>query len=90
MRTITRRVGRLEEQFQVQPSGEPQTALRVIVNVPWKARARVSTCRRTLSTPGSVLEMVELHGDDCKFSNDELDRFIASFPIERSAAWRPG
>jgi hypothetical protein len=82
MRTIARRLGKLEDRYHAQLSGGPETALRVIVNIPWETNPEISTCRRTLTTPGSVVEMVELHGQDCQMSEEELDRFVAGFPIE--------
>jgi hypothetical protein len=41
-----------------------------------------STCQRTLCPDGSLMEVVNLNGNGSGVSEEELDRFIASFPIE--------
>jgi hypothetical protein len=64
-------VGKLEDRFAIS-SGEPKPGFRLIL-------------RRTLTTPGAVIELVNLHGTDCNFSDDELDEFVAGFPIETVA-----
>ena len=47
-----------------------------------------STCQRTLCPDGSLLEIVHLNGNGSDLSEEELDRFIASFPIEPAASER--
>jgi hypothetical protein len=46
-----------------------------------------STCRRTLNPGGAVTEIVELDGRDEDIDDEELEKFIASFPISNSD-WR--
>jgi hypothetical protein len=48
-----------------------------------------STCRRTLNPGGAVTEIVELDGRDEDIDDEELEKFIASFPIH-SPSERPG
>jgi hypothetical protein len=42
-----------------------------------------SKCTRTRQANGSVLEFVKLDGDDPDVTNDELDRFVERFPVQR-------
>jgi len=86
MKTILRRVGRLEERFAINSSGDPKVALRILVSLPWKSPASLatSTCTRMLNTAGGVIETVKLDGDAASISEKELEKFIARFPIE---AW---
>ncbi|MGA2715627.1 MAG: hypothetical protein ABSG41_21215 [Bryobacteraceae bacterium] len=90
MRAILRRVGRLEDRFALDSSGKPRLGVRVIVGLPWKGAANLakSTCRRLLRA-GGITDIVELDGDDASISEEELETFIASFPI-RSASERSG
>ncbi len=44
-----------------------------------------STCRRTLSADGQLTEIVHIEGGVDDFTNEDLERFIAGFPIERLA-----
>ena len=41
-----------------------------------------STCTRTLAPDGSLMEIVHLDGNGADLSDDELERFIASTPIQ--------
>ena len=84
MKAIARRVGKLEDRYHVELSGKLET-LRLVVSIPWKTTPGISTCRRSLTTPGSVIELVNLYGPGCNFSDEELDRFVAGFPIETVA-----
>jgi len=88
MRTITRRVGKLEDQFQVQLSGEPTNCASGYCEYSVEGDARISTCRRTMTTPGSVLEMVELHGDTASSATRSL---TGSSPAsDRTSPWLAG
>ena len=42
-----------------------------------------STCRRTLSADGQLTEIVQMEGAVDDLTNEDLERFIAGFPIER-------
>jgi len=86
MKAIVRRVGRLEDRYAINSSGKVKVALRILVSLPWKAPANLatSTCTRMLNAAGGVIETVKLDGDEASISEEELEKFIASFPI---AAW---
>jgi hypothetical protein len=43
-----------------------------------------STCKRTLGANGSLTEIVELDGSGEHLTDEDLEKFIASFPIETS------
>jgi hypothetical protein len=45
-----------------------------------------STCRRTLAPNGLLTEIVMLDGSDRCLTNEDLERFIAGFPVEASKA----
>jgi hypothetical protein len=42
-----------------------------------------STCTRTLWPTGALMEVVHLDGDQNGLSNEDLERFISGFPIQR-------
>jgi hypothetical protein len=87
MKTILRRVGRLEDRVAITASGRPRVIIRAIINSPWKGPLNLatSTCRRTLNPGGCITEIVELDGNEDRLSQEELEKFIAGFPIE--SAW---
>jgi hypothetical protein len=84
MKTIVRRVGRLEGRFQSQRSGKPKTGLRIIVTRGERGAPNLatSTCTRRLNNTGGLIEIVDLDGADSAIGEEELEDFIASFPIE--------
>ena len=47
-----------------------------------------ATCRRTLWPNGQLLELVNLNGGDYGLRDEDLERFIQSFPIESYTARR--
>jgi hypothetical protein len=80
MKNMLRRLGRLEERLGTDDSNP---SLRFVVALPWKGPVNweTSTCSRTRSPGLGLLEVVHLEGDSSAISRDELDRFIARFPI---------
>jgi hypothetical protein len=84
MKAIVRRVGRLEDRFQTQLSGKPKSSLRIIVTRAGSGAASLatSTCTRRLDNTGGLIETVDLDGDDSEISEEELEQFVASFPID--------
>ena len=88
MKAILKRVGRLEDRFAINSSGKPQVTVRAIFHSSWRGPVNLatSTCRRTLNPGGGIFEIVELDGDDDGLSEEELEKFIASFPIEDGRA----
>jgi hypothetical protein len=79
---------RLEDRFETQLSGKPKSSLRIIVarGESGAANLATSTCTRRLNNAGGLIEIVDLDGADSGISEEELERFIAGFPIE---AWGP-
>jgi hypothetical protein len=43
-----------------------------------------ATCTRTIMPNGQLMEIVNLNGTDCGLSDEDLERFIQSCPIEES------
>jgi hypothetical protein len=87
MKTILKRVGRLEDVYAVHSSGEPRVAVRLIISTPWKGPLNLATssCRRLLNPGGAVNEIVQLDGRAEDIDEEGLEKFIASFPIQSSA-----
>ena len=81
MKTILRRVGRLEDCYR---TVAPKAALRVVVSSRWKGAVdwNTSTCRRTLHAGHGITEIVDLDGSDEGVGKAELQKFISGFPIE--------
>ena len=84
MKTIHRRLGRLEGGYAIGYSGWPKPGFRIIVSLPWKGPANLATsrCRRTLRG-GCITEVVNLDGDEAGIGEEELETFIAGFPVVR-------
>jgi len=85
MKTVIRRLARLEDQF-VPPDQKARKCLRLIVcRYGAKTSLENATCKRTLGPDGTVMELVELYGSNEgpeRVTAEELDRWVASFPIE--------
>ena len=84
MKTVTRRIRRLEDQFG--SAGRPRRHLRMVIKM---AGARPSledaTCKRTLWTDGTLFEMVQFnkHNEEPdELTDEELDRWVESFPVQ--------
>ena len=57
--------------------------LRVIVSrVGKQFDLATATCTRTLMPDGGLMEIVNVNGSGNDLSDEELERFIQSFPIE--------
>jgi len=87
MKPILRRVGKLEVRHAL--SGKPRSQLRLLISLPWKGPANLatSTCKRSLNAAGGLIEVVDLDGGRDALSDDDLERFIDSFPVQRCAGW---
>ena len=85
MRTILRRLGKLENRYGADDS---KPALRFVVAFPWKGPINwaASTCSRTRYSDGGLTEVVHLEGDSRRISKQELDAFVARFPIKAAGA----
>ena len=87
MRAVIRRIARLEDQFapKVHPDflRHPRQCLRLVVSaVSRELKLETSTCRRTLTASGCLMEVVTLDGRRDGLNDEELDKFVKSFPIE--------
>jgi hypothetical protein len=77
------RLNRLERVLV--PSKARQKRLRLVICAMTKAAdLATSTCYRSLAN-GVLTELVQLDGDRSKLSEEQLQRFIESFPIEGGA-----
>jgi len=57
--------------------------LRVVVSRAGKPFSlATATCTRTLMPDGGLMEIVNVNGSGDDLSDEELERFIQSFPIE--------
>ena len=84
MKAIVRRVGRLEDRFQL--SGKPKSSLRIIVALAGsEANLATSTCTRYVRD-GLLTEVVQLDGAMGAISDEELETFVARFPIDPGRA----
>ncbi|MGA2186584.1 MAG: hypothetical protein ABSH47_26505 [Bryobacteraceae bacterium] len=85
MKTVIRRLARLEDQF-VPPGQKARKCFRMIVfRYGDKTSLENARCKRTLSPDGTVMEFVELVGSGPgpdSVTEEELDRWVAGFPIE--------
>jgi hypothetical protein len=82
MKAIVRRVGRLEDRFETQLSGKLNSGLRIIVTRAGSdANLATSTCTRYVRD-GVLIEVIDLDGARGSISDEELDRFVESFPID--------
>lgn len=103
MTRITRRLNRLEDQFWP-PAVKPRSRFRMIArwvdpDAPAVRRQdrqpsfEKATCRRSLCPDGTLFEVVRLdkiYEDGDQPTDEELNRWIASFPIEPLSPWRGG
>jgi hypothetical protein len=83
MRAVVKRVARLEngQARHRDYLRDPSKRCRVIVSrMDRPARLENSTCKRTLSG-GFLTEVVRLDGMREGLADDQLERFIESFPI---------
>jgi len=81
MRLQKRRLERLEA-FIGAITKEPTLAWRVVVSaIARPLNLEKSRCTRTLGSDGRITEFVLLDGSRDYISDEELDRFVASFPV---------
>jgi hypothetical protein len=81
--SLDRRLAALGREFNPQPeaSRAPKTSMRMVVTSAGGGPANLakSTCLRYIRN-GCLTEVVELHGES-GISDQELEEFIAGFPI---------
>lgn len=91
MRTIVRRLARLEDQF-APADRKPRKYYRLIVcRHGSRTGLKNATCTRTLWPDGTVAELVEMYGSNEgpeRIPDEEMDKWVASFPIELPAMGR--
>ncbi len=81
MLRLKSRLDRLEKAWA--PSQGPQEIMRwVFAPVCGSTNLANSTCKRMLCSNGTLMEMISLDGDRQGISDEQIDRFVASFPIE--------
>ena len=83
MRDVVRRVHRLENHYA--PSRQPLRRFRLVVHrMDRKEDIHGATCRRSLCSDGTVMEIIRMdrsQGHD--FTEEEFEAWIESCPIER-------
>ena len=87
MKTVIRRITRLEDRFAPQRDFlvNPRGRLRIVVcRMDRALRLETSRCRRTLTASGSLTEVVRLDGTRGSLSDEELEKFVQRFPVERN------
>ena len=60
-------------------------SIRVVVSRVGPLDLSKATCSRTIMPDGRLMELVDLHGGNYGLSEEKLERFIQSFPVERRA-----
>jgi hypothetical protein len=80
VKAIAGRLRRLEQQRFGPAAREP---FRVVITGVSPLNLGASTCTRTLGANGVVTEVVTLEGRRQDLSDEELEAFIAKFPIKR-------
>ena len=79
MKAVIRRLRRLEQaRFE---AGRGRTRV-VISGVGMPLNLEKSTCTRTLAANGLLTEIVQLDGRREDLTDEELENFVAEFPIE--------
>jgi hypothetical protein len=84
MKAIVRRLHKLETRAMFPAVGVPRNSIRVVVQpVCGPLNLAASKCKRMISENGILTEYVELDGIGDGLSREAMDRFVASFPVER-------
>ena len=85
MKTVIRRLARLEDRF-APPDQKPRKLLRIVVSQAGSnAGLDEAECTRTLCEDGTLLEVVDLSGrreGPARLTDEELDRWVDSFPVQ--------
>jgi hypothetical protein len=83
MKNLDRRLARLEDRLAADFAYDPRQRLRVVVcNLGRTLSLETSTCQRTLSADGFLTEMVRLDGARRGLTDEEMEKFVETFPIE--------
>ncbi len=89
MKAVIRRIAQLENRLapKVQPDflRHPRHRLRLVVSGMDRALTfETSTCTRTLTASGCLTEVVTLDGSRDGLTDEELEAFVESFPVQAS------
>jgi hypothetical protein len=83
MKNLDRRLARLEDRLAPDFARNPRQRLRVVVcNLGRALSLETSTCRRTRSANGVLTEIVRLDGARDGMTDEEMEKFVESFPVE--------
>ena len=92
MKTVIKRLARLEDQFAPADQKARKCFRLIVCRYGAKTSLENATCKRTLCPDGTVMELVELYGSNegpDSVTAEELDRWVATFPIEVLRMDRP-
>lgn len=93
MRTVIKRLARLEDQFAPADQKARKCFRLVVCRYGEKTTSlKDAKCKRTLCPDGTVSELVELFGSNegpDSVTAEELDQWVATFPIEVLRMDRP-
>jgi hypothetical protein len=84
MKALAGRGGRLQRQFAPPRDylQNPRDRLRLVVcAMDHDLSLETSTCTRTLCGNGTLMEVVDLDGTRGDLSDEKLDQFVSSFPV---------
>ena len=91
MKSLARRVHRLQRQFAPIPDylQNPRDRFRLVVSgMDHPLNLATSRCTRTLCPNGTLLEVVHLDGIRGNLNDEEVDRFVGSFPVNIMGGFR--
>jgi hypothetical protein len=81
MKTVLRRVGRLEDRFG---PGKPRKVLQIVVSRIGAGEAGLEKATCTRHWAGDLpMEVIKLNRWNNPYTREELDRFVERFPITR-------
>jgi hypothetical protein len=83
MKTMIKRIRRLESLSSVAVDGRPRETLRVLVQyVGEPAPLETATCHRRIDRNGLLMEVVYVDGSSAGLTDENLDHFLENFPVE--------
>ena len=91
MKSLARRVHRLQRQFAPIPDylQNPRDRFRLVVSgMDHPLNLETSRCTRTLCPNGTLMEVLHLDGIRGNLNDEELDRFVGSFPVNIMGGFR--
>jgi hypothetical protein len=88
MKALAKRVERLQRRRAAAVERDyvqnPRDHFRMVVSrMDRPLNLETSRCARTLSADGTLTELVRLDGIRGDLSNEELERFVARFPVQK-------